>query len=128
VWPPGRPNSTRDNSLWGTVKKKISQFPLTKTVDIKTDIRDCFDDFQLSTWKISKRTRGEKLKFVRRMEGRMQITSITHRDDVATLYIAKLNHKRIKQIYNQHIAHIKNRKHSYMLRLLHLAISREYQY
>jgi len=64
VLPPGRPNLARDNTLWGTVKKKISQLPLTKTVDTKTDMRGCFDDFQTSTWKISNRTRGEKLKFV----------------------------------------------------------------
>jgi len=53
------------------VKKKTSQLPLTKTEHTKTDIRDCFDDFQLSTWKISKRTGGEKLKFVRKLEERM---------------------------------------------------------
>ena len=41
--------------------------------------------------------------------------------------VATATFRTIKQVYNQHNAHIKNRKHSYMLRLSHLAISREYQ-
>ena len=34
----------------------------------------------------------------------------------------------IKQVYNQQITHIKNRKHSDMFQLLSLAIFRQYQY
>jgi len=63
--------NTWQHALGPFEKENFPAPPQTKSVDTKPDIRGCFDDFQMSTWKISKRTRGEKLKFVRRLEGRM---------------------------------------------------------
>jgi hypothetical protein len=39
----------------------------------------------------------------------------------------KSHHLKVKEVYNQQNAHIKNRKHSYMFQLLYLAIFRKYQ-
>jgi hypothetical protein len=56
AWPSRRPDLTKcDKSLWGIVKEKICQLRLTTVEDLKTAIMDCFNDFQPSTWKMSRR-------------------------------------------------------------------------
>jgi hypothetical protein len=50
----------------------ISQLRLTTVEDPQTAIRDRINDFGLSTWKMFRKTWG-KLKFVRTMEGSIQI-------------------------------------------------------
>jgi hypothetical protein len=61
VWHPRRPDlTTCDNSHLVTVKEKMSHLRLTTVEDIKTAIRDCFNDFQPSAWKkMSGITRGK---------------------------------------------------------------------
>jgi hypothetical protein len=43
------------------VKETISQLRLTTFESLKTAIRDCFNDFQTSTWEMSK-GHGEKIE------------------------------------------------------------------
>jgi hypothetical protein len=51
------------------VKEKISQFCLTTVEDLKTAIKDCFNDFRPPTWKkMSRSTRG-KIKICVEKEG-----------------------------------------------------------
>jgi hypothetical protein len=64
-----------------------------------------------------------------KMEGKT-----TQEDGLVKIYttvktkVTTATFRTVKQVYNQHIAHIKNRKHSCMFWLLPLVISREYQY
>jgi hypothetical protein len=37
----------------------IFQLRLTRVEDLKTAVRDCFNNFKPSTWKMSRRTRGK---------------------------------------------------------------------
>lgn len=57
-------STTCDNSLKGTVKETISQLCLTTFEYLETAIRECFNGFYPSTWKISRRRRGEVEIFV----------------------------------------------------------------
>jgi hypothetical protein len=76
VWPPRSLDlNTCDYSLWGIVKEKIFQLRLTTFEDLKTIIRECFNDFHTSAWKMPKKNMGEKLKFMWRLEGSIQINS-----------------------------------------------------
>jgi hypothetical protein len=67
-----------------TVKHTIPQLRLLRIEDLKEAVRDCFNGFQESAWKMSGRTRGGggELKLMRRMERSM------HRDFVASMYVA----------------------------------------
>jgi hypothetical protein len=47
VWPPRNPDfTTRDSSLWGTVKEKISQLRLTTVEGLKAASSESFNDSQ----------------------------------------------------------------------------------
>jgi hypothetical protein len=57
MWLPRSPDlTTCDNSLWGIVKDKLSHLRLPTIEDLKAAIRNCFNDFQPSAWKMSRRT------------------------------------------------------------------------
>jgi hypothetical protein len=49
----------RDFVLWGIVKENIFHLHLTTVEDLKPGLRHCLNDFQPSSWKVSRITWGK---------------------------------------------------------------------